>query len=284
MNSLANPEELAEYLKKMILYSLLFLISSIIMSYTNTITVTFGDQAENHRGMQVIGSLAEVGFNLSELEHTQDLFTEAGYTCELVALDYTTQYPDAAVLIIRNGVTAILSSIHKNADDLYLEHMSLNPDTKALMYGRVVNKHARHNLCFDEKSQEPDYEDGKGRIIAYETVPLTSYLRENFSTYLGDKAIDLKGEGNYYYDLAKCGIGFHGDSERKKVIAFRLGASMPLHYQWFYHNNPSGERIVLTLNHGDIYIMGEKATGWDWKKKTLRTLRHAAGAAKFLKI
>lgn len=29
-------------------------------------------------------------------------------------------------------------------------------------------------------------------------------------------------EGNYYYDINKTGIGFHGDSERKKVIAISL--------------------------------------------------------------
>ena len=74
------------------------------------------------------------------------------------------------------------------------------------------------------------------------------------------------------------------DSERKMVACVRLGASTPLHYQWFVQGAPVGDRVELLLNHGDFYIMSEKATGFDWKKRIIPTLRHAAGAAKFLKI
>ena len=74
-------------------------------------------------------------------------------------------------------------------------------------------------------------------------------------------------EANYYYDIKKCGIGFHGDSERKKVIGIRMGASLPLHFQWFQKSIPTGSRLELSLNHGDIYIMSEKTTGNDWKKR-----------------
>ena len=74
------------------------------------------------------------------------------------------------------------------------------------------------------------------------------------------------------------------DSERKMVACIRLGASTPLHYQWFVQGAPVGKRVKLLLNHGDFYIMSEKATGFDWKKRIIPTLRHAAGADKFLKI
>jgi len=40
----------------------------------------------------------------------------------------------------------------------------------------------------------------------------------------------------------------------------------------------------LSLNHGDMYVMSEKATGWDWKYRSRATLRHAAGADKYLKL
>jgi hypothetical protein len=33
-----------------------------------------------------------------------------------------------------------------------------------------------------------------------------------------------------------------------------------------------------------MYVMSEKATGNDWKKKNILTLRHAAGAEKYLTI
>ena len=94
----------------------------------------------------------------------------------------------------------------------------------------------------------------------------------------------MVAEGNYYFDVAKCGIGFHGDAERKKVIALRLGQSIPLHFQWFHKWLPLGERCKLMLNEGDVYMMSQKATGWDWKKYSICSLRHAAGATKYLTI
>jgi hypothetical protein len=57
-----------------------------------------------------------------------------------------------------------------------------------------------------------------------------------------------------------------------------------MHWQWYIRNKPIGDRIkVNDLSSGAMYIMSEKATGFDWKKSSLFTLRHAAGAAKFLK-
>jgi len=39
------------------------------------------------------------------------------------------------------------------------------------------------------------------------------------------------------------------------------------------------------LNDGDLYIMSEKAVGTDWmRNKSGYTLRHAAGAKKYLKL
>ena len=34
---------------------------------------------------------------------------------------------------------------------------NLQWDKKAKMYGKVVNKHARYNICFGNESQDPDY-------------------------------------------------------------------------------------------------------------------------------
>jgi len=114
-------------------------------------------------------------------------------------------------------------------------------------------------------------------------LPLLSNVRDKLVEIIGKPAKGLVAEGNYYYDINKCGIGFHGDAERKKVIGIRVGATLPLHYQWFKESKPISERVKLSLNHGDIYLMSEKAVGTDWKKKKIPTLRHAAGCEKFLK-
>lgn len=90
------------------------------------------------------------------------------------------------------------------------------------------------------------------------------------------------------YQRMKCfffsNLSTTGDAERMKVVAFRLGASMNLHYQWFLRSKPVGGRVIRILNHGDAYVMSEIATGNNWKKKKILTLRHAAGADKFTTI
>lgn len=270
----------------------------------SVITLTFGDQAENHVGMEQIGKMVEQGqgFNLKDFKKIKKNFENLGANVELYNISDMSydeddedevkdddKRPDAYLLVIRDGVNVILKDLEKDEDDynaekLFYEQATLNVDKKAFMYGRVVNKNARWNLCFDEKGKEPDYEKGKGRVVAFKDVPITKALLDSFPDYFGEKAEDLKGEGNYYYDIKKCGIGFHGDSERRKVLAVRMGGSIPIHYQWFRHGKPVGNRVIVPLNGGDIYLMSEKAVGTDWKKKNIYTLRHATGCDKFTKI
>ena len=64
------------------------------------------------------------------------------------------------------------------------------------------------------------------------------------------------------------------------VVGVRLGAGadgMPLKFQWYKEGRPLGSEGHIALNAGDVYIMSEKAVGTDWKRKTIHTLRHAAG-------
>lgn len=263
------------------------------MAYNiDTITITYGDQAENHKGMQIIGELAEKGFSHQDLLNAKEKFEKLGCISELLDLRVSVKNEEikvnlepAYVLIVRNAIDVILKDIEKTSDNMYDEQKILNVDKKALMYGRVVNKHARHNLCFSNKSQEPDYVNGKGRIVSFDDVPLTNYVRKKISEIIGDIGQDLQAEGNYYYDRDKCGIGYHGDSERLKVIAVRLGKPIPLCFLWFYKNKyVDGITYISDLKNGDIYIMSEKATGNDWKKKNIYTLRHSAGCGKYISL
>jgi alkylated DNA repair dioxygenase AlkB len=209
-----------------------------------------------------------------------------GVECEIVSLKDTLprhlqkDVPNAYILIVRNAVKSLLG----DNDGLWDEQINLNHDKKAWMRGRVVNKHARWNLCFADKEQEPDYENKKGRVYSWEQVPLTTQIRTKIGQIMGKIGQDLMAEGNYYYDINDCGIGFHGDSERKKVIALRLGHDMDLQYQWYHEGNEVGERIKINLSHGDMYFMSSKAVGTDWKKRKIPTLRHATGCRKFLKM
>ena len=271
------------------------------MHHQETITITFGDQAENFRGMQKIGAQAAAGISTVDLLAAKERFEAKGATCELIRLDKlatlfdlssddhssvanvlnstsTAHLPDASILIVRRGMDILLRDINKTSDDALMEQQALAWDAKSKMYGRVVNRKIRVNLCFADEAQEADYAQGRGTVVPFHEIPCLQHIRNALPEYLGPKTRQLVAEGNRYMDLKTCGIRYHGDSERKVVVACRMGASFPLHYQWYHDTKPFGRNIKFVMNHGDCYIMSDKAVGYDWLKPTLLTLRHAAGA------
>ena len=245
-------------------------------------TITCGNAGENHAGMEMLGTKWEAGrgHTIADLEAFREKLTAAGETTEWVSMSHEGEL--AAVLVWKGGVEGLLGL--GEMESLFKEQAALNKDTKALMRGRVVNKKARHNLCFAEKGHAADYAAGRGTVVAYDDVPMTKRLVEGMEAFFGRAKGSLIAEGNYYYDLKKCGIGFHGDTERRIVYAARLGASMPLHFQWFHRCEPVGERIVVPLAGGDVYVMSEKAVGADWRCSSKVTLRHATGSSAYTTI
>jgi|694.fasta_scaffold24790_1 hypothetical protein len=245
-------------------------------------TITFGDVAENHAKMQKIGTLHENGYSVEKLIQIQQKLTSYGLITELVDLNvgFDQTFSEAKVLVIRKGAQFILGE--ETTDGLIAENDALTMDKKALMRGKVVNKVARWNLCFADEDQEPNYEDGKGRVVAWKHIPRMSRIRQVISEWTEDML--LNGEANYYYDISQCGIGFHGDGERRKVFAVRMGETMPIYFKWYQNSEPVGEAFELILNDGDMYIMSEKAVGFDWLKKKIPTLRHSTGCSKFTGI
>ena len=246
---------------------------------TGTITITWSESVENHKGMEIMGKQAENGFSEKDLCECMLKFEEKKKgCCELYnlneAIDEETE--SAFLLVVRGGINIMLEEISQTSKDLWDELIDLDVDKHAFMKGRVVNKKARHNLCFADFSQEPDYENKKGTVYNFEDLPTMFTLRDLLPKYINNSE-DLYTEENYYYDLSlkEVGIGFHGDTERRKVIGMRLGETMDLQYQWFHKSKPVGNRIKLVLNDGDFYVMSEKAVGFDWLKKNTYTLRHA---------
>ena len=129
---------------------------------TKTYTITFGDVAENHARMQKIGTLHPTGYSLETLQRVQARLEGEGVQCELIPLHPRWEGEDAVeeayLLVIRKGVQHILQTATTRT--LMAENDTLDMDKHALMKGRVVNKHARWNLCFAEEEQEPEYETG----------------------------------------------------------------------------------------------------------------------------
>lgn len=168
------------------------------------------------------------------------------------------------------------------ADNLLAEQSRLVPDKKAIFRGVVKNKNARWNLTFGDTPQEPCYDEGKGRVVPFTELPRLAKVRSALPYFLGRKAVGLLAEMNLYYDNKVCGIGMHGDGERRRVVAIRLGDEMPLAYQWYLRSTPIGPLMRFTLRHGDCYVMSEKAVGTDWRRSSIPTLRHGAGASKYI--
>lgn len=253
---------------------------------TSTITLTFCECAENHVGMEKIGTVADTGYSIETLQKTSkylDTFKIQNRLITIPSPFHDSIVTEAAILLI--PMERMTSS---SIDEVYetLESLEDYWDKKALI-GRgagaiVKNKHARWNLIFADFDQEPNYEDGQGTVINFSTVREIKKLKDFFESLMEEDA-PLYCEANYYYDLKKTYIGFHGDTERRKVIGVRFGQSMPLFFRWFKDGHPIGPMYAFNLSHGDAYIMSDKAVGYDWKRRSIYTLRHAAGVENVLR-
>lgn len=259
----------------------------LMRRHIETITITFGDRAENHKDNQIIGVSAASGLTVEDLEKAKIAFESQKCECELIELNnllkdspYKGQAKKATLLIIRQGVRALLDGSNHTADELFQQMRALEWDKKYWdeRNNEVRNKKSHHNLCISDIAQEANYSEGKGTIIPFDQIPGLLVVRNNLPHFLGTKATALQGEGNRYYDPGKCYIGWHGDAERKVTIGVRFGRAMPLYYHWFKAGAPIGELLKVNLNHGDVYVMSEKAVGNDWKWSSFLTLRHSAGA------
>jgi hypothetical protein len=259
---------------------------SCVRNSTSTITLTFGDAGENHPGMEVVGKVGErgSGFTPEDLFVMMEYYAALGYEVEMDMLDPPNKFVEsAAILIIRNFIP-------KDVQEAMFEDLTVSVKWDDKYWDgrrvKVLHSRARKNLVFaDGFSQEPDYEKKKGRIVDIRNVRGFASLCESIKVGINeacdfDKASGLVCEGNFY-DSRKSGIGWHGDRERRKVVAVRLGRSMKICWQWFHACKPVGTKYEYMINSGDIYIMSEKAVGADWLYSASYTIRHAAGCSKY---
>ena len=261
----------------------------------STYTITMAESGENHAGMQIIGTKAKDGFTAAELGQLGHYALSKEFKVEFHRLDALLSeehrkmlsaeaLDSACILIIRNGVELFHPGERAAAFKAETRAIEDQVDKKAFMKGKVVNKLARWNLCYGDCKQAPDYEAKKGTIVPFSEVPYLNHIRTCLPLLLGPKAKDLIGELNYYYDNSKCGINYHGDAERTRVVGIRVGASLPLVFYW--HLGKPTARVSaparFDIHDGDIYVMGAKAVGTDWRKQLIPTLRHAAGCDKYI--
>jgi len=270
--------------------------------FTGRMTLTYGDITESHKGMQNIGKMSNEGFSLDDLNHAAAYFKKRGYKTKIIHLNKylpknnkkdsnidqeklmqakkEDEY-QAYVFIARNGLEA-LTPYRKT--EIATEVLIYPWDSKLYNDQQkiVQNKNTRHTLNFSDESQTANFEQGKGTTIEWSDAQIVYHMKNKLVDVFGEHAKNLQCEGNKYYDPQKTGIGYHGDTERKKVIGLCLDETkMNLHYMWYYKNRPRGYNISMFLEPGDIYCMSEKTVGTDWKKSSIYTLRHAEGAPNY---
>ena len=266
--------------------------------------ITLGESAILHVGGEEYGNgRRDVGFTVQELMKIADSINSSNSMCSAKVISISSVLPEhlqtdktnAGVLVIRNGAGLIQCSEDKNihnsfsADKLLAEQQIVEYDNKYFDTRRqkTLNKRARYNIVFsanidNDIKHSDDYRQCS--VKSFHSLPYLSKFREELPKVFGEeKASDLEAEGNHYYE-EKSGIGFHGDTERKTVICLSLGKPSVLRYQWRLPNSSEHtfSPVDINIGHGDVYVMSEKATGYDWRMRSKVRVVHAAGSKKYI--
>lgn len=261
--------------------------------------ITFAGVVENGVGMQQIGTdrrpidperMANACKNLDQRKIPYKLYTLNENLPS--AISPSMKPATAQLLVVPNYLETLMSvadgdQLYHQISGLKWDRKKFNPRTK-----KVCNSHARENNCFADIAQEADYPAGKGTIIAFRDTGALQHVRADIGTLLGEGYAGLNAEGNKYDTRAVLngerkstpkGIGWHGDAERHVVVCLCLGMPMDLHFAWYHmHKQVEGQSAFkVTLRHGDLYVMGAKTVGRDWKRSSALTLRHSAGHPKY---
>jgi alkylated DNA repair dioxygenase AlkB len=248
--------------------------------------LTLGEQSEIRPGTLRIGNgLASRGFTLDDLTEFKERLGDCArlvmlHECLEIESERNKKTNQAALLVIKNGINVLMEDGYY-ASKMYQEQKELRYDRKffdAIYRQETVQNKARKNAMFADKGCQHSEDYKQPTVIAYDSAPLLKAFRNKLPEFFGNKARVLNCEGNQYFE-PKSGINFHGDSERKKVICGSLGRTMTLRFVW---RAPGGKKLCskaidVRLEHGDMYIMSEKTTGFDWQYSEKYHLVHAAG-------
>lgn len=259
------------------------------MAFVPRYAITFGDVAVAHVGGVAVGATIRAqGFTVDELRAVAAAHADDVGACELLMLSDVLPEAlrvgnEAAVLVLRGAAARLL---HVDADALLREQRErVAYDDKYWDARRRVtlNKRARYNAVFADEACAHSADYAQPTVHAFSDVPMLARVRARLFALLGAKAANLNAEGNYYYRAAS-GIGYHGDTDRRMVVCLCLGGEATVRFHWRLPG--SSDHTLRATNvrvqHGDVYVMSDKATGYDWRLRSRARVVHAAGASKYL--
>jgi len=237
-----------------------------------------------------VGKMAEEGFSAQYLRSACALLQQDGIDATIVdlvaeAVDKGTTSEwlcdlqgDTVVLVIRNGANA-LTNDPQMADKMLAEHQGLEYDTTTFLRKKVCVARSRRNLHFADKGRPVDMANGQNTVVPWSSVPANAECHRVLTELLG--TTDVKSAvANYYPDPANCGIGWHGDAERRQTIMVRLGAGSdvrPIYFLWCERGEGIAAPIAINLRHGDVMVPCAKAVGTDYRTQVRPTVRHGTG-------
>ena len=256
----------------------------------NRYAITFGEVAILHIGGKEYGKgRLKHGFSTEELKKIAEDNEDTEYISISDKLPRQLRGDNEAGVLIFRSVSNnqnnkdkkfLLGLNKKEADKLYSEQETVEYDKKYWDNRRqkTLNKRARYNIVFGKERIEHSDNYKQNSVASFSDLKYLNKFRKRLHLILGQKAKKLNAEGNKYFH-EKAGIGYHGDSERKIVICLSLGKPTTLRYNWRLPGSSEHtlEPTDIKLNHGDVYIMSEKATGYDWKSRSKVRVVHGAG-------
>jgi hypothetical protein len=244
-----------------------------------TSTLTFSSSTESFVGMKVNGVKLSKGYSVDVLDRVRKAFQAKGCLIDDIALAIHSGTGRVARVLVIRGALLDASNGLADAATMDLEEI-VHPQTdrQAIMRGKLMDRHARYCACIGDEPVTADLINGIGVVIDFQAIPAVNAIRK-FIGVVPETQGKL-AELNYYFDASKCYIGPHGDSERPDVLGCVIGQTKNLYFQGYRGTRPVGERVIITLNHGDLYIGCDVAFGYQWKRERNRSdiihYRHAA--------
>lgn len=168
----------------------------------------------------------------------------------------------ADILLVKNYIT----------DNIYEDLLNVNWDKKIFLRNKIVNRIEKYVITINKEKQEPNYNIGEYRVLKYDNFDTLNNLKDKLLLLFNQESFICQGD--YYYNHEKLNLKYQG-SKVNNMICIHLGDPIKLSYKWFFANKSVSDDFMITLNHGDLYIMNEKATGHDCKLKKNTVLKYS---------
>jgi len=201
----------------------------------------------------------------------------------------TAQYnsaPDACVLLIKGGVRWFMDD-PRAADGLFGEQLSLPYEGKFFDKGRTFTRRSYKTLKFGDAPVKRSADYSQPTVYSFGAVPhlqkflgSLSKLKASLCSVRGVEYFVSRREKASDGGMMACAsrLGWHGDHE-PKAVSLSLGHAGILKFSWRLPgtsaNFPNSHTEVI-LEHGDMYLLSEKASGRNWKKRSLLRVVHSS--------